>query len=346
MKKTIIFASFFLIVTIVLGFLFYSSYIFIEKRCCKEIKKLFINTIVIDQNIRQKQPNICYSIGSSIEIDSAQSTSGQHSSTPKTYIIKNNYETTIPNPDSLQHIYQTLLYHVNPINVVALDSIFNNRLKKTGLNTKTAIRYTDNLTNKITMSLQDLSFLRQSYTTGIIKYGIREEISLEGFAELPVSYILYSGKDKFLSITIIWFLTIVAFIYCMLKQKSLRTFNPDLEIKPTVIISNNNCSHISICDSIYLNTSKFLLVRNETTIPLTELLSKILLLFLNKQEHYLTYDEIIKEIWGKINGQERLTQSIKRLRKNLKECPEISIENVRGYGYKLIIKPKLKFPET
>lgn len=345
MKKTIILTSFFLIVTITLGYLFYSSYISIEKRCCKEIKKLFINAVAIDQNIRQKQPNIYYSIGSSIEIDSAQSTSGQHSSTQKTYIIKNNYETTIPNPDSLQHIYHTLLYHINPINVIALDSIFNNQLQKIRLNTKTAVKYTDNLTNKITMSLQDSSFLRPSYTTGIIKYGIREEISLEGFAELPVSYILYTGKDKFLSITIIWFLVIGVFIYCMLKQRSHRTFNPDLQIKPAVIISNN-CSHISICDSIYLNTSKFLLVRNDTTIPLTELLSKILLLFLNKQEHYLTYAEIIKGIWGEIDGQERLTQTIKRLRKNLKECPEISIENVRGYGYRLIIKPKFKFPET
>lgn len=345
MKKTIILTSFFLIVTIALGFLFYSSYISIEKRCCKEIKKLFINTIAIDQNIRQKQPNIYYSIGSSIEIDSVRSPC-QHSSPKKTYIIKNNYETTIPNPDSLQHIYQTLLYHINPINVAALDSIFNNRLQKIGLNTKTAVKYTDNLTNKITMSLQNLSLLRPSYTTGIIKYGIREEISLEGFAELPVSYILYTGKDKFLSITIIWFMLIGVIIYCIFKQRSLRTFNQDLQIKPSVVISNNNCSHISICDSIYLNTSKFLLVRNDTTIPLTELLSKILLLFLNKQEHYLTYDEIIKEIWGEINGQERLTQSIKRLRKNIKECPEISIENVRGYGYRLIIKPKLKFPET
>ena len=49
---------------------------------------------------------------------------------------------------------------------------------------------------------------------------------------------------------------------------------------------------------------------------------------------------MLTEIWGEIEvkGQERLTQTIKRLRNNLADCPEITIENVRGHGYKLIIK--------
>jgi len=77
-----------------------------------------------------------------------------------------------------------------------------------------------------------------------------------------------------------------------------------------------------------------------TTIPLTELLCKVLSLFLKRPNQIIPYDEIINEIWGEIEvkGQERLTQTIKRLRNNLADCPEITIENVRGYGYKLIIK--------
>ena len=39
-----------------------------------------------------------------------------------------------------------------------------------------------------------------------------------------------------------------------------------------------------------------------------------------------------------IGGTFEVILSIKRLRNNLADCPEITIENVRGYGYKLIIK--------
>ena len=115
--------------------------------------------------------------------------------------------------------------------------------------------------------------------------------------------------------------------------------NQDAVVKAekTLIVNESN---IYINDAIYLNTNKFLLVRNESSIPLTELLCKVLTLFLKRPNQIIPYDEIINEIWGEIEvkGQERLTQTIKRLRNNLADCPEIIIENVRGYGYKLIIK--------
>ena len=71
------------------------------------------------------------------------------------------------------------------------------------------------------------------------------------------------------------------------------------------------------------------------TVPRRHVINKV-----DTKYQIIPYDEIINEIWGEIEvkGQERLTQTIKRLRNNLADCPEITIENVRGYGYKLIIK--------
>ena len=132
----------------------------------------------------------------------------------------------------------------------------------------------------------------------------------------------------------------VYFSIVIYTKQSRLTLNLDSVVKAekTLIINESN---IYINDAIYLNTNKFLLIRNESTIPLTELLCKVLSLFLKRPNQIIPYDdEIINEIWGEIEvkGQERLTQTIKRLRNNLADCPEITIENVRGYGYKLIIK--------
>ena len=336
-KNTIILL--FIIITLTLGYLFYLSFIFTKNRCCRKIDQLFIKTIQIDQNKRNEETNTSYSIGSSIAITTDKSASNQRSSSKK-YIIKNDYKTVIPNPDSLKHIYQTLLYHINPIKVTSLDSIFNSQLKSNKLNAKTAVRYTDNITHKSIVSLDDSSFIKTAYTTGIIKYGVHGEISLEAFVDLPVLLVLKAGKEKLFFILILWILTAVGFILGMKKTKQSRlTLNLDSVVKAekTLIINESN---ININDAIYLNTNKFLLVRNESSIPLTELLCKVLTLFLKRPNQNIPYDEIINEIWGEIEvkGQERLTQTIKRLRNNLADCPEITIENVRGHGYKLIIK--------
>lgn len=69
---------------------------------------------------------------------------------------------------------------------------------------------------------------------------------------------------------------------------------------------------------------------------------QLLALLLNSPDYFLTYQEIINQLWGPIEnkGQERLTQSIKRLRESLEEFPEIIIENLRGAGYQLKIDNK------
>ena len=75
-------------------------------------------------------------------------------------------------------------------------------------------------------------------------------------------------------------------------------------------------------------------------IKLTSQSVQIIELLLSNTDYYLSYDELIFKLWGKVEckGQERLTQSIKRLRESLKWCPEITIENIRKEGYRLVIK--------
>lgn len=239
-KNTIILL--FIIITLTLGYLFYLSFIFTKNRCCRKIDQLFIKTIQIDQNKRNEETNTSYSIGSSIAITTDKSASNQRSSSKK-YIIKNDYKTVIPNPDSLKHIYQTLLYHINPIKVTSLDSIFNSQLKSNKLNAKTAVRYTDNITHKSIVSLDDSSFIKTAYTTGIIKYGVHGEISLEAFVDLPVLLVLKAGKEKLFFILILWILTAVGFILGMKKTKQSRlTLNQDAVIKAekTLIINESN----------------------------------------------------------------------------------------------------------
>ncbi|WP_207510936.1 winged helix-turn-helix domain-containing protein [Longitalea luteola] len=97
-------------------------------------------------------------------------------------------------------------------------------------------------------------------------------------------------------------------------------------------------SGIAIGNLVFLPESQQL-VAGSTIILLTAKEAKLLHVFANAQQELIDRDQLMKEVWedeGVIVGRS-LDMFVSKLRKKLQADPRISILNVHGKGYKLVI---------
>ena len=87
---------------------------------------------------------------------------------------------------------------------------------------------------------------------------------------------------------------------------------------------------------------KQLILRGSTT-PLTEKETRLLTLLISNPNQTLSRETILDEIWGEEGVQvipRNIDVLVSKLRKKLKDDESISIENVHGIGYKLLLSNK------
>lgn len=94
---------------------------------------------------------------------------------------------------------------------------------------------------------------------------------------------------------------------------------------------------INISPTLIWKTSEFELFSNNQIVKLTPKEKKVLNLLLQKPNQVFTYNEIIYEVWEKNNeagDRKTLKTMITGLRKKIKD---VEINNVYGYGYKIVL---------
>ena len=94
---------------------------------------------------------------------------------------------------------------------------------------------------------------------------------------------------------------------------------------------------INISPTLIWKTSEFELFSNNQIVKLTPKEKKVLNLLLQKPNQVFTYNEIIYEVWEKnneIGDRKTLKTMITGLRKKIKD---VEINNVYGYGYKIVL---------
>lgn len=97
-------------------------------------------------------------------------------------------------------------------------------------------------------------------------------------------------------------------------------------------------SGIAIGNLLFLRESQQL-IAGSSIIPLTAKEAKLLHVFANAQQKVIDRDQLLKEVWedeGVIVGRS-LDMFVSKLRKKLQADPSVSILNVHGKGYKLVI---------
>lgn len=80
---------------------------------------------------------------------------------------------------------------------------------------------------------------------------------------------------------------------------------------------------------------------NQTTVTLTHLENRLLESLSLRENHYVTTDELIAEVWGHGKGnREMLRQLVRRLRVKLEQGPSqtTTISNLPGLGYGLLTR--------
>ena len=98
-------------------------------------------------------------------------------------------------------------------------------------------------------------------------------------------------------------------------------------------VYNNNLDSINY-ESYNINLSKRIVLENNIEINLTTLEFDLLVMFLNNKNKSFSREEILKNIWGNdYFGSDRVVDDlVRRVRKKL---PNLNINTIYGYGYRL-----------
>lgn len=109
--------------------------------------------------------------------------------------------------------------------------------------------------------------------------------------------------------------------------------------KEESVDNSSEAELLSLGKYIFDVNEKQLILKGSTT-PLTEKEARLLSLLASNPNQTLSRENILDEIWGE-EGVQVISRNIdvlvSKLRKKLKEDDSISIENVHGVGYKLIL---------
>ena len=128
------------------------------------------------------------------------------------------------------------------------------------------------------------------------------------------------------------------------KQEELQEKEKQLPI-PDPLIQSKTISWVELAaDLIFDKEHGDLCYKNEVNIRLVENSLRLFYLFIQVEEHKLTYEKICIDVLARStkNGlskadRDAVANAIRHLRKHLEQIPVIRIEAIRGLGYQMII---------
>lgn len=321
LKKRVFTGSLFICL---LMLLFYSGYIFCEGRqsALIEIRSL------CDKVMHQDKENRLNEIG-------ALSYSGYKMSdcdTIITYsndnvekIVKNNNAVDMTADEKVYRVDQSYLLIANPIDIFVLDSLFNLALRQINMeNIQTALAYTVN-NDTVIYSNPDSAFYFSATSLSPIATGVKDEIVIQAYVDIPFFYVVSSHKEHFLILLIV-FCLILGVLFIIWYNK-----------KFVVSIHETTRGLIKIKENLLFDKEKGVLYFNrDIQVALINRRLDIFILLLESPEHFQTSKEIIRIVWGNGGTSDVLNSTLRRLREDLKPIPDIKIVHENG-GYYLHI---------
>lgn len=336
----------------------------------ENVRRLFIEAIVMEKEKKVKESNLFIAFGASDEKETGYVTVENEKG--KMYLNKPSFIGDYTIAEKNERAAQTYFRLKNPIRPAVLDSFFRIELAKNGLSTSTAVQYKDRVKGAILYSTSDTTSLKSAYATKEILTGIENEISLQGYVFVSWWEVLGKSKGRVWGLIISWILVIVFSSVSLLvyrkKEKSVPTpglilvsepdsvpapdpipFTPEARILTLAEISPQEHVIIQLTPDLYWDIKSSKLIHNgQDEVPLTLQFSQLMTLFFSKTDYYVSRDELLEFLGGKDSGgvKDRLDQAIRRFRKALESVPEIRIENDRGKGYVMTIISSSFLPET
>lgn len=323
MRKKVFIGSLFFCVMMCLLYFFY---IFSENQqsALLEICNLFDKAIHWDKDYRLKEIASSSSSGYNLS-DRNNSTVlcfGNHVEQ-----ITENSQLINLSPEEKQYRFdQSILLMENPIDVVVLDSLFNLALQQGGMvNVHAALTYTAN-DDKTVYSNPDLTFYKSACALPPITTGVKDEIVLQAYVEIPFYCVINRSKGHFIIIGIVFCLLLGLLIAIKYNKKFV---TPVCEESRTLIKIKENILFDDKKGILYLNT--------DIQVHLVNYKLKLFVLLLDSPGHFQTSEEIKMIVWEKTGAtNDVLNTTIRRLRKDLENIPDLKIVFENG-GYRLNI---------
>lgn len=306
--------------------LVYSMYIFHRERqaTLSDICNLCDEIIHQDKEYRLKETGILSSFG--YKSSESDSSTVLYSSGQVEKVAKNTDSSDLITEEKLYRVDQSFLLMENPIDVVVLDSLFNLALQQGGMiNVHAALAYTAN-DDKTVYSNPDLTFYKSACALPPITTGVKDEIVLQAYVEIPFYCVINRSKGHFIIIGIVFCLLLGLLIAIKYNKKFV---TPVCEESRTLIKIKENILFDDEKGILYFNT--------DIQVHLVNYKLKLFVLLLDSPGHFQTSEEIKMIVWEKTGAtNDVLNTTIRRLRKDLENIPDLKIVFENG-GYRLNI---------
>lgn len=323
MKKRVFAGS---LVFCLLMLLVYSGYVFCEVRqsVLSEICNLCDKVIHRDKEYRLKEINTLSFSG--YKMSDCDSSTISYSSGHVEKIAKNANTVDLIAEEKQYRVDQSYLLMENPVNIVVLDSLFNLALLQSNMvNVRTAMVYTVN-SDTARYSNPDSDFYRSSIALPPITTGIKDEIVLQAYVDIPFSYVVAKDKEHFIILLII-FCLILGVLFAIWYSKKILV---PIQEKPRELLK--------IKENLLFDRERGLFyIDGDTQVSLKNIQLKLFLLLLDSPEHFQTSEEIKRIVWGKTGATtDTLNTTIRRLRVSLEPISDLKIV-FGNAGYRLDI---------
>lgn len=246
--------------------------------------------------------------------------------------------------------FQKFIAYKNPNRAFMLDSLFQAELKKEGIVAQTAVRF---LQGDSIISCSNDSICQLGIALKPVIYGVKSDsnqITLQAYVLFPSSYLI-SRMPLLWGFLFSWAIVVFAVVWWWRKRGANQGFVTSAP-QAAKEISLDTPGWVKIAPELFFNKSIGELRNRCYKVVLKRNRLRAFICFLQSSDHIVSYKDFCEivlkrplyedEPIGKnkvLNQSTRksMTQTIQRLRSDLKDFPELSIENVPISGYRLVI---------
>lgn len=246
--------------------------------------------------------------------------------------------------------FQINIARKNPNRAFMLDSLFQAELKKEGIVAQTAVRFFKGDTLK---SCSNDSICQLGIALKPVIFGVKSDsnkITLQAYVLFPCSYLI-SRMPLLWGFLFSWVIGVFAVVWWWRKRGVNQGFvTPIPQVATTLSSDTAGLKKIGL--NLFFNKSTGELWSRSHKVVLKRNRLRAFICFLQSPDHLVTYTDFCEIVLERplyedesiesnktlnLSIRKSMTQTIQRLRSDLKDFPELSIENVPDPGYRLVI---------
>lgn len=251
--------------------------------------------------------------------------------------------------------FQMYLAFKNPNRAFTLDSLFQEELKSENIVAQTAVSF---LQGDSLVSCSNKSLCQAGIALDPVVFGVEhdpKQIKLQAYVLFSRSYLI-SRMPLIWGLVLLWFVPIIL-MFIWRRRKNVE-YKEVISFVPPVpaVISLDASEWKEITPGIFFNEKTGVLKKQDHEVCLKRNRLRAFSCFLGASDHTISYSDFCKNVLerpliedesneaNKEFNQSRkksMTQTIQRLRDDLKDFPELSIDNIPNSGYQLNIETVL-----